>query len=218
MKDVRTGWLACLSIALIALSGCADSSASTQSSAPPDSIADSGGDVGSPAVTAVSAPAASSAPSSASPSGSSNSNGAAPPSRPVRPPRKVGDLYEISFDNIKLAMNKGEPFRRELITPQIEALDGKKVRIRGWINPNSPGAYRPQISNFVFVRDNQECCFGPGAMVYDCIMVQLKPGVTTTYTTLPIAVEGTFRIDVWKDEFTDTVMAIYHLDGEAVIQ
>ena len=35
-------------------------------------------------------------------------------------------------------------------------------------------------------------------------------------TTLPIAVEGTFRIDVWKDEFTDTVMAIYHLDGEAV--
>ncbi|MBI1903452.1 MAG: DUF3299 domain-containing protein [Planctomycetia bacterium] len=192
---------------MIALAGCADSNASTNSASSTETTAASGGgNVGSPAVTPVSAPAA------------AQVNGAAQPARPVRPPRKVGDLYEISFDNIKLAMNKEEPFRRELITPEIEALDGKKVRIRGWINPNSPGAYRPQISNFVFVRDNMECCFGPGAAVYDCIMVELRPGVSTSFTTLPIAVEGTFRIDVWKDEFTDTVMAIYHLDGEAVIQ
>jgi hypothetical protein len=135
----------------------------------------------------------------------------AAPAKAVRPGEKL-PVREITFDNIKLAMNKEDKFQRSLITPVIEKLSGTPVRIRGWIHPNSV-FQQTGITQFVLVRDNQECCFGPGAAIFDCIMVEMTPGNTADFTTRPIAVEGTFTIREVTSPW-GALVAIYHLDAD----
>lgn len=122
-----------------------------------------------------------------------------------------GKIQDLTFDDIKFEMTKGDPFERSLLTKKIVGLHGTKIRIRGYMLPSFQ---QKGITQFVLVRDNMECCFGPGAALYDCIMVELK-GTSATFTVKPIAVEGTFTIDEFKDPDGNT-LAIYHLDGTAV--
>lgn len=118
----------------------------------------------------------------------------------------------ITFDDIKFDIEKGAPFDRSMITPKIEALVGKRIKIRGYILPSFQ---QTGIAQFVLVRDNMECCFGPGAALYDCIVVEMKPGKSTNFTVRPVAVEGTFSIVENLDD-ERRVGAIFHLVGEAV--
>ncbi|RIK78766.1 MAG: hypothetical protein DCC68_14495 [Planctomycetota bacterium] len=108
-----------------------------------------------------------------------------------------GRAKNVTFDNIKFPMDdpKSRMFKREMLTESIEELSGTRIRIRGFI---LPGALE-EFSNFVLVRDNQECCFGPGAAIYDSIMVDLKQdsasgASTVKFTTRPITVEGVFEV------------------------
>ena len=126
---------------------------------------------------------------------------------------KTQPIRDTTFDDIKFDMRKTEPFRREMIPPEIEKLGGRRIRIRGYILPSyvSTG-----IDQFVLVRDNQECCFGPGAALYDCVLVKMQAGKTTDYTDLPVAVEGTFRIEQLKLGPEGKTMAVYQMVGESV--
>lgn len=125
------------------------------------------------------------------------------------PPQRTAD---ISFDDIKFEMLKGEPFRRSMITSKIEALDGRPIRIRGFILPSFQ---QTGLTQFVLVRDNLSCCFGPGAALCDCIVVDMQPGKSTDYNIAPVTVEGTFAIRELLDS-DGKALAIYHLDGETV--
>jgi hypothetical protein len=71
------------------------------------------------------------------------------------------------------------------------------------------------LKQFVLVRDNLECCFGPGAALYDCVVVNMVEGQSAEFTTRPIAVEGVFSIDELRDP-EGKCLAIYHLQGEKV--
>jgi hypothetical protein len=127
---------------------------------------------------------------------------------------KAGDKpYDRTFDDIRFDMKLGEAYRRDMLTPAIEALSGQRVRIRGYILPT---AQKRGITQFVLVRDNQECCFGPGAALYDCIFVEMRPGNTAEYSIRPVAVEGTFGINEIVDPQDGKYLAIYHIDGESV--
>lgn len=132
---------------------------------------------------------------------------------PARQPlvKKAGQADQITFDTIKFEMEKGGEFQRTMLTEKIEALAGKKVEIRGYILPSFQ---QEGIKQFVLVRDNMECCFGPGAALYDCVIVDMVPPHTAKYTVRPVTVLGTFGINV-LDQDGET-LAIYHLDGEAV--
>jgi hypothetical protein len=124
-----------------------------------------------------------------------------------------GETQDITFDTIKFEMESKEvEFKRSMLTEQIEELMGQSVRIRGYILPTT----RAKIKRFVLVRDNQECCFGPGAWLFDCIIVEMQGDAMATYTTRPVTVEGVFGFEELKDPFTKTTRAIYHLDGTAV--
>ncbi len=35
----------------------------------------------------------------------------------------------------------------------------------------------------------------PGAMLYDCVMVEMTEGKTANFSTRPVSVKGTFEID-----------------------
>jgi hypothetical protein len=117
---------------------------------------------------------------------------------------------DITFDTIKFEMQKDEPFKRSMITPAIEKLDNSKIRIRGYILPS----VEQTLTRFVLVRDNMQCCFGPGAALFDCILVEMDPGVSTEFTSQPVAVEGVFSIKEYLNG--DKCVAIYHLQARRV--
>ena len=125
--------------------------------------------------------------------------------------RSDGKIKDLTFDDIKFEMKKGDPFERSLLNKKIEDLGGATIRIRGYMLPSFQ---QKGITQFVLVRDNMQCCFGPGAALCDCIMVELK-GTTATFTTKPIAVEGVFKIEEFNDPDGNT-LAIYRLDGTKV--
>jgi hypothetical protein len=121
-------------------------------------------------------------------------------------------VQDITFDTLAFEMEKGGPFRREMLTSTIEALESKTIRIRGYMLPSFQ---QRGITQFVLVRDNMQCCFGPGAALYDCVLVEMEAGKSTSYTVRPISVEGKFAIREFKDP-DGKHLAIYHLTGHAV--
>lgn len=98
---------------------------------------------------------------------------------------------DLTFDDVKFPIETNEEFTRDVLTEEIKALDGKRIKIRGYIRPSFK---QTGIQKFILVRDNQECCFGPGAMLYDCMIVSLNKDAATEFTTRPITVEGEFYL------------------------
>ena len=131
--------------------------------------------------------------------------------RPIKPgvirATKPGATLELTFDNIKFDMEKGSKFERQLLTPEIENLHGKTVRLRGFIKP---GARQKGLKKFVFVRDDKECCFGPGAAIFDCILVQMDKEQPTDFTVRPVTIEGKFYLKEYKGP-DGKIWAIYRM-------
>ena len=128
----------------------------------------------------------------------------------ARPSRQTARAKgDITFDDLKFEIEKGGKFEESMLTDGIKALNKKSVRLRGYMLPNS--VYKSSgIEQFVLVRDNMECCFGPGAAIYDCVLINMEKGKTTDFTTKPIAVRGKFEIEEFK--FPDgTLAAIYKM-------
>jgi hypothetical protein len=134
------------------------------------------------------------------------------PRPPAAAPVSAGRPREITFDDIKLEMQKGDPFTRDLLPARVTALERQPVRIRGYILPSFQ---QTGLTQFVLVRDNQECCFGPGAALHDCVVVRMRPGRTANFSIRPVAVAGTFRVDELRGP-DGKHLAIYALDGDAV--
>ena len=122
---------------------------------------------------------------------------------------------EISFDDLAFNIEKGGRYEAKMLTESIKALDGKKVKLRGFILPST--LFRESdINEFVLVRDNQECCFGPSAALFDCVVVNLVDGVKTDYTTRPVTVTGTFKLKEYKYPDDTGHFAIFNLLGTEV--
>lgn len=119
---------------------------------------------------------------------------------------------DVTFDDLKLEMKKGDPFQRSLLTEKIAKLQGKLIRIRGYILPSFQ---QKGITQFVLVRDNMECCFGPGAALHDCILVEMTSGRSASFTVRPVAVAGKFEISEFKGP-DGKHLAIYKIVGENV--
>jgi len=121
-------------------------------------------------------------------------------------------IREITFDDIKLEMQRGEPFESGRLTSRVRELERQRVRIRGYILPSFQ---QSGLTQFVLVRDNQECCFGPGAALHDCVVVRMRPGRSAEFSIRPVAVEGLFRVEELRGP-DGRHLAIYALDGERV--
>jgi len=129
---------------------------------------------------------------------------------------------DINFDDLSFKLEKDAKFNPGLLTDEIKKLDGVKVKLRGYILPSTLFK-ETNIDQFVLVRDNQECCFGPGAALFDCVIVEMVPGKTTDFVTRPVTVEGRFKIDTEKYKYPNGVgprgashFAIFKIDGVKV--
>ncbi len=117
----------------------------------------------------------------------------------------------LTFDNIKFEMEKGEEFKRTMLTQDIRKLHKHMIRIKGFIKP---GDRTTGLTSFVFVRDDRECCFGPGAALFDCILVSLEKGETTDFSTRPVFVEGIFYVREYKGP-NGQIWAVFNMkDGK----
>lgn len=103
---------------------------------------------------------------------------------------EVPDGYtRTSFLDLK--PDKFEEAGREVIPGDIRELLGEKVFLKGFIRPDSTNSGLTRgISEFLLVRDNNQCCFGDLSQVkfYDQVAVTLEPGLTTNFS------RGVFRL------------------------
>ncbi len=98
-----------------------------------------------------------------------------------------------------------------MLTKEIVALEGQLVRIRGYMLPSFQ---QSGIKKFVLVRDNMECCYGPGAALYDCVIIEMQGSASAEFTVRPMAVEGVFKVSEFKGP-DGKHLAIYHIDGRS---
>ncbi len=124
------------------------------------------------------------------------------------------DVRYLTFDDVKFDMEKDEEFEREMLTDEINDMVGKQISLRGYILPN--GTRQSGNKKFILVRDNKECCFGPGAALYDCVLVKLDDGHEVDFTVRPVTVEGTFQLK--ELEIGGRTMAIYRMRNCKVSQ
>lgn len=187
--------VAACGLALAGIAGCdGASSARTVSS---DASATQ---LGAPSTAAATAP------------GGLNSKPATTKAIPAAAQVAGSGIVESSFDEIRFPMDKSQKFERSMLTPKAQSLVGKRIRLRGYMYPTMR---KRGLTQFVLVRDNMECCFGPGAALYDCVLVTMAKGQTAEYSIRPIAVDGEFRLE----EITapnGTVLAIYQMVGNGV--
>ena len=130
----------------------------------------------------------------------------------VRAAADEAKTQDVTFDDIKFEIEKDAPFKRAMLTEKIEKLADSSIKIRGYILPSFQ---QKGIKQFVLVRDNMECCFGPGAALYDCILVEMAPGKSASFTVRPVSVEGKFEISEFIGP-DGKHLAIYRMVGEEV--
>ena len=121
-------------------------------------------------------------------------------------------LKDISFDDVKFDIVKGTPFKRSMLTKEIEAMDGQLIRVRGYMLPSFQ---QSGIKKFVLVRDNMECCFGPGAAIFDCIIVEMQGSSSASFSVRPLAVEGIFTVSEFKGP-DGKHLSVYAIKGRSV--
>ena len=132
----------------------------------------------------------------------------------VRPRTRLraGGVLDLTFDDLEFAIEVDEPFQREMLTPEIEALHEKSVILRGFILGSSV-FQRSGIRQFVLIRDNQQCCFGPGAKIYHNVMVDMVDGASVEFSLQPVRVEGILRIQPWYNPEDGKCYSVFHLSG-----
>jgi hypothetical protein len=124
---------------------------------------------------------------------------------------------ELTFDDLKFEMEKGAKFKPEMLTQANKDIDKKVWELRGFILPLTLLS-RTGIKEFVLVRDNQQHCFGPGAALYDCVMVTMIPGETIEYATRIVTVKGKLEIDTESFQYPveNGHYAVYKMTAEEV--
>jgi len=105
----------------------------------------------------------------------------------------------LSFINLR--PDKVELVGKEVIPRDVKDLDGQTVFIKGFMRPGthvSKGGtpVRNNVSRFLLVRDNNECCFGDISSVkyYDQMLVLLTDKLTTSYSSGLFRLAGKLRI------------------------
>ena len=102
---------------------------------------------------------------------------------------------QVNYDDLDLLkilnMEPVPPDAVEQFPDWLRELDGKRIRLRGFMYPS----FEQMMSAFILTRDTGVCCFGPNPKIYYLIGVKMKEGTEARYVeNRPIDVIGTFHI------------------------
>ena len=106
-------------------------------------------------------------------------------------PTEKSDVIEISFDDIDLPIDADMVFRPFMMTERAKSLDGKRVRINGFMLADSKTR---GIKQFILVK-NTECKFGPGGQADHLVNVDVKIDRGVVHRTDAVSVEGVMTIN-----------------------
>jgi len=128
------------------------------------------------------------------------------------------DAIRVTYDDIDLLkvlnMEPVTPTATTLMPPWLKSLDGKKIRIRGFMYP---AFEQTGLTRFALARDNQICCFGKDPKIYDLFPVKLREGKTTHYIeNRPFDVVGVFRIRPYDED--GKLLQLYRIEDAIVIE
>ena len=93
---------------------------------------------------------------------------------------------------------------------EVKKLDGKRFEITGYIYPTRQTR---NIREFILMKDRGTCCYGPKTQWSHFLQVTIpKDKDPISYTTDPVTVIGTFRVDPQVED--DWILGLYFLDVE----
>lgn len=123
----------------------------------------------------------------------------------------------VSFDDVDLLkVLNADPVPLDIeqhLPAWLSGLNGKTVRIRGWM---FPPPIEKELPAFMFVRDNNICCFGRKALIYDKFGVRMRSGETTDYIQgRPFDVVGRMRVSSRIDD--GELVWLYMIDDAVVL-
>jgi hypothetical protein len=130
----------------------------------------------------------------------------------------VDDTIDLTFK--KLEFDPGPKFAGVHLTsnmevklpPEILALDGKRVRITGFLVPilNVGG----HIREFFITASQSSCCFGTAPRLFDFIDAAMPQGTDAKYTGDPAVFEGVLHVR--KTPAEDEWIPLFTMDAEYV--
>ncbi|MEL6107819.1 MAG: DUF3299 domain-containing protein [Planctomycetota bacterium] len=102
----------------------------------------------------------------------------------------------INFDDLRMDVEKDAAVTEDDVTDRIkEKISGRTVKLKGYMLPSTVFQNK-NIKAFVLVRDNLECCFGPGAAIFDCVYINMVGDNSAEFKRTPVTVEGRFEVDM----------------------
>ena len=104
-------------------------------------------------------------------------------------------------------------FRPFMLTDRAKELDGKRIRISGYMLPDSK---TKGIKQFVLLK-NTECKFGPGGQADHLVNVLMTAGNDAKFREDPVSVEGTLTIKPFTGPDGNT-WSIYDLACDNVVR
>ncbi|HZN34049.1 MAG TPA: hypothetical protein VFB80_09530 [Pirellulaceae bacterium] len=126
-----------------------------------------------------------------------------------RPAVKVEEgPLAITWEQLDLPIPPDSVFEPWMITTRVQALEGKQVRIKGYM---FGGLFQTSgIREFPLLRE-KDCPFGQGGQPHHAINVELAGSLRTSLTTEPVTVEGKFSVQPWTGPNGKT-WSVYHME------
>ena len=86
---------------------------------------------------------------------------------------------------------------RRRLSPEVAPLVGEKLFLKGymWQTQKSEG-----LTEFVFLKDNGDCCFGGEPKPFDMMVVKMVEGTTRSYEGRMVSVAGVLNANVKAGE------------------
>ncbi len=98
---------------------------------------------------------------------------------------------EVPPGAVRISYEELQPKEGESLASTAQALDGKKVFIKGYVYPTDQ---MTGIKSFLLCRDKGQCCFGGQPKPTDTIQVSLEGDLALNYDQNLHAVAGVFRV------------------------
>ena len=120
------------------------------------------------------------------------------------------DVYEVySETNSGRALVKSD----DVIPPQVKGYDGKRVTVTGFVLPLR--TKRGLVTEFLLLRDQGTCCFGPQAQINHYIRVKYPAGFKHGMP-IPWKVSGVIRVgEIYIQGY---LTGIYQMDAERAVE
>ncbi len=131
----------------------------------------------------------------------------APPVHDVAKTKADDGPLDLKWEDLEIPLGPEQAFEPWMISTAIKSLDGRQVRITGYMYEGV--AQKSNIREFVLVK-HVGCQFGAEGQPQHIVMVELQGKLRTSLTTSPVTLTGAFAVEPFTGP-DGRVWALYRL-------